>query len=222
MVDATPDFREQYSALLSACKHSSPKLKGILLTHAHMGHYTGLMHLGRESMNASLLEVRCSAPMADFLRSNEPWGSLCSRRNIFLQTFRPDETRRLSDTLTFVPIPVPHRDEHADTFAFLFRGSSGSLLYCPDIDSWEDTNVLDTEADARLVDGCFYSADELNGRDQSEVPHPLITDTLARATKPVNFIHLNHTNPVWDAGPERSVVEATGHRVGAAGDRWEL
>ena len=44
LFDATPDFPSQYRILT---ENHNTELVGIFLTHAHMGHYTGLLHLGR-------------------------------------------------------------------------------------------------------------------------------------------------------------------------------
>ena len=43
MIDATPDFPQQLNELTQNGKY---KLRGIFLTHAHIGHYTGLMQFG--------------------------------------------------------------------------------------------------------------------------------------------------------------------------------
>ena len=49
MIDATPDFAEHLHLLTN---NNERALKGIFITHAHIGHYTGLMHLGREVMGS--------------------------------------------------------------------------------------------------------------------------------------------------------------------------
>ncbi len=49
LLDATPDFPEQLQFIRDSL---GLELGGILLTHAHIGHYTGLMYLGREVMGA--------------------------------------------------------------------------------------------------------------------------------------------------------------------------
>ena len=65
MIDTTPDFREQLALL----HRSAPgcRLAGILLTHAHMGHYTGLIQLGREAWNTQRMPVYAPPRMAAFL-----------------------------------------------------------------------------------------------------------------------------------------------------------
>ena len=85
LIDATPDFRQQLDTLQvfsgppgqtpsasSGCGPDCP-LAGIALTHAHAGHYVGLIHLGREAWGTHGLPVHASARMATFLRENAPW-----------------------------------------------------------------------------------------------------------------------------------------------------
>ena len=50
IIDATPDFKDQLYSLQKQTSISN--LDGILLTHAHMGHYLGLVYLGKEAMNS--------------------------------------------------------------------------------------------------------------------------------------------------------------------------
>ena len=80
MIDATPDFAEQLHFLTS---NNIRELKGIFLTHAHIGHYTGLMHLGREVMGAKSTVVNVMPKMESFLRNNGPWSQLVDLK-IFL------------------------------------------------------------------------------------------------------------------------------------------
>ena len=55
LIDATPDFRVQLHTLHQFAPDCV--LAGIILTHAHIGHYTGLIHLGPEVMNVSGMPV---------------------------------------------------------------------------------------------------------------------------------------------------------------------
>ena len=54
MIDATPDFPKQFEILTG---NDQKQLKGIFLTHAHIGHYSGLIHLGREVMGSNAIPV---------------------------------------------------------------------------------------------------------------------------------------------------------------------
>jgi pyrroloquinoline quinone biosynthesis protein B len=227
LVDATPDLREQLH-VLHALAPDCP-LAGVILTHAHTGHYTGLIHLGREACNTRGLPLYVSARMADFLRANAPWSQLVTLGNVSLRLLTPGCEVQLSPTLCLTPLWVPHRGEFSDTLAFVVRGPVRRLFYCPDIDAWDcwehDLRCFVTEMDVALLDGTFFSHDELPGRDLSQIPHPLATGTVERLAGvdcDVQLIHLNHSNPLHRPGPERDWLAAQGINVGAFGARWRL
>jgi len=227
LIDVTPDFREQHHALHNLAPDSS--LAGMVLTHAHVGHYAGLIHLGREIMSTRQVPLYATPHLAGFLRDNAPWSQLVALGNVELCLLVPGAETQLSPHLHLTAVTVPHRDELSDTVAFVVHGSARQLFYCPDIDAWQnwehDLRAFVSGMDIALLDGSFFSADELPGRDLSEIPHPLVTDTverLAGVVCDVRLIHLNHTNPLLAPGPERNWLAAQGMRVGAFGDRWEL
>ncbi len=205
LVDATPDFPEQLAALEDTAP--SCRLAGILLTHAHIGHYTGLVHLGREVMNAQRIPVYVSRRMADFVRANAPWSQLVEHGNIELRTFVAGERLALAEDLWWRPLGVPHRDEIGDTVAVVVESSRRRLFYCPDIDAWDlwdtDVRAFLEEVDVALLDGTFFCADELPQRDLSQIPHPFVGDTVARlrgSRCDIAFVHLNHSNPLHFPG----------------------
>lgn len=196
LIDATPDFPDQLQML------GTPKLDGILLTHAHIGHYLGLAQLGREVMGTHEVPVYAMPRMQKFLENNGPWDQLVKLRNIRIEPLEEGREVRLNERISVTPILVPHRDEYSETVGFIVKGPSRSILWLPDIDKWERwqtpvESVVD-RVDLAYVDGTFYSASELPGRDLSEIPHPLMTETMTRlrtrASK-VRFIHLNQSNP---------------------------
>jgi pyrroloquinoline quinone biosynthesis protein B len=232
LIDATPDFPSQLAAM--AAEAPACSLAGIFLTHAHIGHYTGLMHLGREAMGTHGMPVWAMLRMRDFLTANGPWGQLVTLANIELRPLAADSTIALGDSLRVTPFRVPHRDEYSETVGFRIDGPRGAVVYLPDIDKWErwDRRIEDVVAgaSAAYLDGTFFDAAELPGRDMSEIPHPLIVESLSRfATLPaaerkhIQFIHLNHTNRAGIAGTaERKRVEAAGCGVATAGERTAL
>jgi pyrroloquinoline quinone biosynthesis protein B len=227
LIDATPDFREQLHALHNLAPGCP--LAGMALTHAHVGHYAGLIHLGREIMGTRRLPLYGTSRLAGFLRDNAPWSQLVALEHVALRVLTPGTEIQLSPNLHMTPVTVPHRDELSNTVAFVVRGPARHLFYCPDIDTWQgweqDVRDFVSRMDVALLDGTFFSADELPGRDMSEVPHPLVTDTverLAGVACDVRLIHLNHTNPLLVPGSEREWLAAQGIGVGAFGDRWKL
>jgi pyrroloquinoline quinone biosynthesis protein B len=211
VIDATPDFPEQVDRL-------GGLPDAILLTHAHIGHYLGLAQLGREVLGAKRLPVYCTASMARFLRENGPWKRLVALENIEIREIASDVEFELTPSLRATAIPVPHRDEDSDTVAYLVSGPSRRLLWLPDIDKWEKWNrrieeIVRASSLLAFVDGTFFSADEIPGRSIRDIPHPLVSETVARfgGTAPapparVFFVHLNHTNQLlWDRSARRDL-----------------
>lgn len=238
MIDATPDFREQSLALYRASGGTQrPVLDGIFLTHAHMGHYTGLMFLGHESIGARGVPVHAMPKMAEFLRTNGPWSQLVAYQNIVLEPLTAGQPVHLAPDLTVTPIVVPHRQEFSEVVGLRIDGPARRILWLPDIDSWEAWDVLGTriedvlaEVDVAYLDGTFFANGEIPGRDMSGFPHPFITHTIERlAALPaserakIRFVHLNHTNPALDAAsPAHAAIEAAGMRVADEGEVVEL
>jgi pyrroloquinoline quinone biosynthesis protein B len=227
LIDATPDFREQFHHMQTEAPGA--RLAGLLITHAHIGHYAGLIHLGYEAMAAQGLPTYGTRRLNDFLRAHAPWSQLVEQGTIVLRELTPGEWRTLTPTLSVRPLLVPHRDEWSDTIAFVVRGPTRQLLYLPDIDDWgqwaHPLNEIVAGVDVALLDGSFFSPAELPERDIAAIGHPPVTDTVNRLAGPaadVRFIHLNHSNPLHRPGPEREWLKAQGMTVGKAGDEWPL
>ncbi len=204
MIDATPDFAEQLHFLTS---NNIRELKGIFLTHAHIGHYTGLMHLGREVMGAKSTVVNVMPKMESFLRNNSPWSQLVDLKNISLSRLIDSKKVYLNTRLSITPFKVPHRDKFSETVVYRIEGPSKSLVFIADIDKWNkwQTDIIDIveNSDYSLLDGTFYDINELPGRDMSQIPHPFIVETMkifknSDKKDSIFFIHLNHTNPALD------------------------
>ena len=216
LVDATPDIKYQLNFLADSLGLASEnRLRpptAVLLTHAHMGHVSGLMHLGPEAMAVHDLPVYASAALVEALRQSPVWQSLLAR--LRLLSFSAGEPLALAEGLTVTPLPVPHRDElGTGTFAFLVEGPSRRLLYLPDIDSWSGWPAARRHiegVDVALVDATFASADEIER--QAAVAHPPLKETLAFfADWPGELwlTHLNHTNPLLDPDSDAARAVAT-------------
>ena len=239
LFEATPDLREQLHRLDLVAPTPAPRpgLAGIFLTHAHMGHYTGLLHLGHEAMGAHGVPVHVMPRFAEMLRTHEPWALLVRRENLALQPLADGVAVRLNDRLTVTPVLVPHRQELSEVVGFRIDGPTRSVFFLPDIDAWdawdaEGTRIEDVLAtvDVAYLDATFYANGEIPGRDMSTFPHPFVTTTMARlAPLPasdrakVRFLHVNHTNPAGRPGsPERRAVHAAGFRMAEALERVDL
>lgn len=205
--EATPDFTQQAKALKNYSPGNKEAPDGIFVTHAHIGHYTGLMFLGKEAMNADSIPVYAMPRMKIFLEQNGPWNQLVKNRNITLQEMNDGKEIELTNNLKVTPFIVPHRDEFSETVGYTIIGPNKKALFIPDIDKWEkwNTNIIDAIAkvDYAFVDATFYDGEEINNRDITTIPHPFIIESMslfkdlpASEKKKIYFIHFNHTNPV--------------------------
>jgi pyrroloquinoline quinone biosynthesis protein B len=211
LFEATPDIKFQlqdFKVLTNGFYNYLPD--GIFITHAHIGHYTGLMELGREVMNTKEIPVYVLPRMKTFLETNGPWSQLVNLKNIILNKLPKDSVFSLSAKISVETFRVPHRDEYSETAGFKISTGNKKYLFIPDIDKWQKWNRKIIEevksVDIAFLDGTFFSTDELPNRKISEVPHPLVSETMElfmNESKDVKskifFIHFNHTNPlIWD------------------------
>lgn len=235
MIDATPDFREQLRRLDELFPvEASPGIEGIFLTHAHIGHYTGLMQLGHEVMGAKETKVYSMPRMKTYLETNGPWDQLVRYKNISLQSLEDGKPVQLNENLKIIPFLVPHRDEYSETVGYRIEGPDRSGIFIPDINKWEtwSRRVEDVfaNADVAYLDGAFYADGEIPGRNMSEIPHPFIAESMARfkdlpdsEKAKIHFIHLNHTNPALDdRGEARKEINKNGFRVAAELEKFGL
>jgi pyrroloquinoline quinone biosynthesis protein B len=201
LIDASPDFKYQIDLLKDEGVKTSRKgklpISGILLTHAHFGHCSGLWYLGRESVEEKKLPVYCTQKMGYFLNTHYPFNLLVNRGNVILREVSPEKRLNLKG-IGIIPVQVPHRSEIADTIGFKVVAQKSSVLYVPDVDEWTDKLVNDIlGVDIAIIDGTFLSEDELPR--YSDVPHPPIEETiklLRNLKTEIYFTHINHTNPV--------------------------
>jgi len=216
LIEATPDITFQMKNLSSHAPLDAKEIPdGLFVTHAHIGHYTGLMYLGREAMNASQAEVFAMPRMKVFLEWNGPWSQLVSLRNIVIRPMAAEQPVELSTQLKITPFIVPHRDEFSETVGFIIASPERKALFIPDIDKWGkwDTHIIQVIAgvDYAFIDGTFFSGEEISNRDMSEIPHPFIIESMnlfkdlpASEKNKIWFIHLNHTNPALDPHSKQS------------------
>ena len=224
--DASPDLAKQLSFMKDKI---SENLKGIFLTHAHIGHYSGLMYLGRESFNSKNIPVYAMPRMKKFLETNGPWDQLVSLNNIKINSIINEREIIVEKELIVKPIEVPHRDEYSETVGYLIKGPNKSAIYIPDIDKWYkwDKSIVDLIScvDYAFIDATFYDEKEINYRDISEIPHPFVIESMKlfeRFSKEekskIYFIHLNHTNPLLDSNSsEYKDLISKGHNVAQEG-----
>ena len=228
LFEATPDLPAQLFALNEVLPTPGTLPTGIFLTHGHMGHYTGLMYLGREASGATAVPVYAMPRMASFLTTNAPWSQLVTLQNIQLRPLAAGQEVALNPALKVRPFLVPHRDEFTETVGYEITGRHKKAVFIPDIDKWSKwpTSLPDVvkKADYVLIDATFYRNGEIP-RDMAEVPHPFVEETTkllqtlpAAERAKVYFIHFNHTNPLLNPdSPERREVQHLGFKVATEG-----
>ena len=244
LLEATPRIEHQVGLLHELTGSSGKPRKpvdGILLTHAHIGHYAGLIQLGREVASTKATPVWATPRLCDFLRTNGPWSQLVELNQIELNEIAPGTTDGVTTPQPFEPLPglrveafrVPHRDEFSDTVAYKLHGPSKTVLFCPDVDRWDAHDGLLEKllegVDVAYVDATFYDGRELPGRNILEVPHPPMIRTMellkavGRETPGrVRFIHLNHTNPALNDQDLQDTIRARGFPVAEVGERLAI
>ncbi len=224
--EATPDIASQLKILKSYAPSSGKEIpNGIFLTHAHIGHYTGLMYLGREATNAAGVPVYAMPKMKSFLEQNGPWSQLVTNNNISVKGLNNQEVIKLTSNIRVIPFRVPHRDEYSETVGYTIIGPNKRALFIPDIDKWEKWEIGIIEAianvDFAFIDGTFFDAEEINNRDISEIPHPFIIESMAKfknlpaeERRKIHFIHFNHTNPALSsASPKAKQILENGFKI---------
>ena len=227
LFEATPDIIYQWNSL-----YSTPK--GIFLTHAHIGHYSGLIHLGKEALGAKGIPVYAMPKMSFFLKENGPWSQLVKLNNIKLVNLSNNIAVTVLEKIKVTPFLVPHRDEFSETVGYKIEGPSKSILFIPDIDKWLlwNRNLIDLlkTVDLAFIDGTFFNAKEVNYRPISEIPHPLVEETIEFLSdqkesikNKVYFIHMNHTNPLLNPKSKESKwVLGQGFRIAQIGQVFKL
>ncbi len=203
--EATPDLTQQVYDLKTNHLDNGHVIDGVFLTHAHIGHYTGLMYLGFEAMESKEIPVYVMPRMKTYLETNGPWSQLVSMKNIELKSLQNDSTIGLSNTLKVTPFLVPHRDEYSETVGYKIEGQHKSALFIPDINKWElwEKDIVEEvkKVDYAFIDATFLKDGEIS-RPMKNIPHPFIVETIklfenesVDTKSKIYFIHLNHTNP---------------------------
>ena len=233
LFEATPDISTQLADLEKNHLKTRTIIDGVFITHAHMGHYAGLLYFGKEALGKKNIPVYAMPKMKNFLINNGPWSQLVTTKNIAFSNLRKDKVVQLNNSLKVTPFLVPHRDEFSETVGYKIEGENKSALFIPDINKWSlwEKNIVEEvkKVDYAFLDATFFKEGEIN-RPMSEVPHPFIEETVdlfkneSLTTKnKVIFIHFNHTNPALQPiSKERNELTLLGYKFATEGKRFEL
>lgn len=238
LFDASPQVTEQlYRLETIAPSGEKLGLDGVFLTHAHIGHYAGLMFFGHEAAGAKNLPVYAMPRMANFITNNGPWSQLVKYNNIALNVMSDQEPNAIAADVAVTPFLVPHRQEFSEVVGFRIEGPGKSAIFLPDIDSWEEWDAAGTRiedmiasVDVAYLDATFFANGEIPGRDMSGFPHPFVSHSMDRfknlpeaEKEKIWFIHMNHTNPLLNPdAPERKTVTSAGFNIADEGEHYCL
>ena len=233
LFEATPDISTQLADLEKNHLKTNTIIDGVFMTHAHMGHYAGLLYFGKEALGKKDIPVYAMPKMKEFLSNNAPWSQLVTTQNIVFLDLQKDSIVPLSNALKVTPFLVPHRDEFSETVGYKIEGNTNSALFIPDINKWSlwEKNIVEEvkRVDYAFLDATFFKEGEIN-RPMSEVPHPFVEETVelfkneSLTTKnKVIFIHFNHTNPALQtSSKERKELTLLGYKFATEGQRFKL
>lgn len=242
LLNATPDVTRQVESDTALHPGPGPRespLAGVVLTDAEFDHTVGLLLL-REGAS---VDVYATAAVQRCLEDDFPVRELVRDYAMFRwHTVEVDEPFELSDRLVVTLFPVAEklprytgrrRPERGAVTGCRIEDCStgGRLVWAPQVGRFDDRLVDELDAaDCALVDGSFWSEDEMAStgvgqRSAAAMGHlPLRgEDGLAvrfAATKARRklLVHINNTNPVHDpSSPERRVLAALGVEVAHAG-----
>ena len=172
--------------------------------------------------------------MSDFIKSNRAFNFLIKSKNINLEIIQEGQNIDLRDNVYISSFLVPHRNEMSETVGYKVKSSKKSIIYLPDIDSWEewdkDINDIVKNNDYLLIDGTFYAKDEIPNRDIQTIPHPSIAESLDKFSnlskenrKKVFFTHLNHTNKILkESNAETISLLKKGYNIASDGETFYI
>ena len=250
VVNASPDVLRQIEGFASlwprAARHTP--IGAIALTNGDLDHVVGLLSL-RESQPLRILatpQVRSglvdrNAVLRTLARSADQvtWITLDLGREVRLEDLGLGVTAvpvagKLPVHLVGLGDPSPE-----DNVALRVRdlGSGRTVVIATAMGSLEAAGPLSEHADALLLDGTFWSQDELvalglgkaHARDMAHVPVGGADGSLARLGPALPgggrriYTHINNTNPMLRAGSrERTEVERAGWEIAFDGMDFTL
>lgn len=234
LFEATPDITTQIKKLTQVASFGKEVPDGVFLTHAHIGHYAGLMYFGKEAMNATQVRTYVMPRFKNYLSKNGPWSQLVNNENIKTTQIAADSAMWINSNILVMALQVPHRDEYSETVGYIINGPNKAALFIPDIDKWSKWKVnilkLIDRVDYAFLDATFFDGEEINNRDISEIPHPFVIESMelfsnldADTKEKIHFIHFNHTNPLLNKeSDEHKLVKRLGFNIASINQKFKL
>ncbi len=240
VLNASPDIRQQIidnSALHPKALRDSP-IKSVLITNGDIDHLAGLLIL-REKQP---LQIFVTAAIAEIIDDNPVFRALdpafVKRHTITLEqpfSLLPGVEARLFAVPGKVPLFMENGEpelqlEGEQTVGVELIGGGKRVYYIPGCAHINDRLIARINgADALFFDGTVFTDDEMitlgvGQKTGQRMGHMAISGpdgsfaTLSKLdiAKKI-YVHINNTNPIWRAGPERDMLKASGFRIGHDG-----
>lgn len=238
--NASPDIRQQIedNRLLQPRRLRHSPIKSVVLTNGDIDHLAGLLVL-REKQPFTVFST---GSVGEIIAENPVFGVLdpdvVTRRRVEIEEAffpLPDLEARLFAVPGKVPLFLEDDEpdlnvEGENTVGIELRAGSKRVYYVPGcgaINAGLGARLRD--ADALFFDGTLFTDREMiatgtgrkTGRRMGHMPIAGEGGSLD-ALDGLNirrkvYIHINNTNPIWRAGPERAAVESRGFEVGCDG-----
>jgi len=253
LLNASPDLGAQIERFPPlhpprANTRGSP-IEGVLLTNADLDHTLGLFLLregkqlqihATQAIRKSLTEgISLASTMAAFCALD--WRVPPSKLSLL-----PNADGSASGLLyQSVPLPgkpprfsvqKPSFTDHVVGYRFVDKKTGGRLLFLPDVSALNTRiNRLLRQCDVLLMDGTFWSEDEMQQQGAGDQPAsrmghwpiagPGGSLAMLKRLKVRRrvYIHINNTNPILREGsPERAAVAGAGCEIGEDGMEFRI
>jgi pyrroloquinoline quinone biosynthesis protein B len=251
LINASPDLPVQMRTYPALAPHpGSPRnspITAVFLTSADVDHVLGLLSL-REGSALHIHATPAIEQASAILGVTTVLQSFCGvvwhhPDGGGFETLRGNDGREGSLCVRVLPLSgrapryaggKPQGGVFTIALQFLDERTGGRLLVAPGVEGLGGVlQAAAQESDAVLMDGTFWSEDELRrvragAPGASEMGHlPIKDGTLpllsALTSRHRVYVHINNTNPIFAPGsPERATVEAAGVIVGYDGLSFDL
>jgi pyrroloquinoline quinone biosynthesis protein B len=250
LINASPDLRSQLASFKSQPPYRARRspIESVLLSDADLDHTLGLFLLRESDSPVSIhASLAIQNAVETGLRITEILGYYCGVQWVIAPShFEPLRNRDgveigLEYRAFGIMGPGPRysRSRHRSCRLFYVIRESAtrkSVLLAPAVAHIEPQLLAElSQADVLLFDGTFWSSEDfhrsgitdLSASELLESHLPIVNGSLetlaAQQAKHKIYLHLNNTNPLlWDAGPERQLLDDLGIEVAVDGRKIEI
>ena len=167
LFEATPDITYQLNHITNNVFQEFLLPEAIYITHAHIGHYTGLMYFGREALGSKNLLVKVLPKMSNFLKTNGPWSQLITLNNIqFYQN--PISPNYLNELVELIENKTISGKIAKDVFEIMFATSKSPKMIVKEkgLEQVTDDSAIEVFVDQVINENNDKVKEYLSGKDK--------------------------------------------------------